>query len=245
MPVMPSSAHAPPWLRDARERVSWELRSIVGQHPVLCRRLIKSGEQLSEETDIVIEGFPRTGNTFAVIAFQSAQPNTLSIAHHVHAPGPVLDAMRLGKPAIVLIREPEETILSFVIRFRGLTLGQGLRSYSRFYSPLLPHRSRFVTARFDDLVGDFGGVLRRVNEMFGTAFEEFEHTESNIARVQSEVDQWDRNTFGEGRRLEEGRARPSAVRTRMKDELRAAYLSRKLASLRARAEALYERFANG
>ena len=239
---MPSSQV--PSLRDAAARVRWELRSVIGQRPALCRRLIKSGEQVSEETEIVIEGFPRTGNTFAVIAFQSAQPGTVSIAHHVHAPGPVLDAVRMRKPAIVLIREPEETVLSFVIRLRGLTLGQGLRSYSRFYSPLLPLRARFVTARFDDLVGDFGGVIRRVNEMFGTAFEEFQHTDANIARVQSEVDLWDRNTFGEGPRLEEGRARPSAVRTRMKDELRAAYLSRKLSSLRARAEALYERFAN-
>src|SRR5204862_4173769 len=105
-------------------------------------------------------------------------------------------------------------------------------------------RSHSVTACLYDLVGDFRGVIRRDNENFVTDFEEFEHTESNIARVQSEVDQWDRNTFGEGPRLEEGRARPSAVRTRMKDELRAAYLSRKLSSLRVRAEALYERFAN-
>src|SRR5262249_36177015 len=152
--------------------------------------------------------FPRTGNTFAVIAFQSAQPRTLSIAHHVHAPGPVMDAVRMRKPAIVLIREPEETVLSFVIRFPDLSLAQGLRTYARFYRPLLPLRSRFVTARFDDLVGDFGGIIRRVNQMFETSFVEFTHDSESVAKVQAEVDIWDLNTFGEGSRLEEGRARP-------------------------------------
>jgi len=229
-------------LRTGLNRLRWELRTIAGEHPALCRRLIKSGEQVSAETEIVIEGFQRTGNTFAVIAFQFAQAAPLSVAHHVHAPGPVLDAIRLRKPALVLIREPEEAVLSFAVRFRELTLGQALRGYIRFYTPLLAHRARLVIGRFEEVTTDFGSVIRQVNGRFGTRFREYEHSPENLEKVLAIVDEWDLNTFGEGERLDQGRARPTEGRAGMKVALRTKYRAAGLASARRRAERLYETF---
>jgi hypothetical protein len=228
---------------DFVKQLRWEARSIVGQRPLLCRSLIrKSGEYPTSQTEIVIEGFPRTGNTFAVIAFQSVQPRIVSIAHHVHAPAPVIDAVRRGTPAIVLIREPEEAVLSFVLRLAPLTIGQGLRSYVRFYSPLVRYRDDFVLGRFDDVVRDFGSVIAEVNSRYGRDFVPFEHTEANLSRVIEELDVWDRNTFGEGAMLEQGRARPSEAREELKEELRPRYRASGFDRLRRRAERLYETF---
>ena len=226
-------------------RLRWEVRTIAGQHPWLCRRLVKhSGEYPTDQTEIVIEGFPRTGNTFAVIAFQAAQPEAVSIAHHVHAPAPLMDAARRGTPAVALIREPEEAVLSFVIRLPELTLRQALRSYVRFYRPLVARREAFVVGTFDQVVSDLGSVIRRVNERFGTTFVPFEHTAPHVGAVMAELDSWDRNTFGAGHRLEQGRARPSEAREGMKDELRPRYRSAALSRLRRRAESLYERLTD-
>ena len=228
----------------ALRRIAWELRTIAGARPFLCRILLRrSGEIATGETEICIEGFQRSGNTFAVIAFQQAQPRTVSIAHHVHAPGSVIAAVRMRKPTIVLIRSPHEAVLSTVIRYPDVSISQALRGYRRFYSPLLRYADRLVVGRFDDVVADFGRVIRQVNQRFGTAFEPFDANEANVGRVLAEVDRWDLNTFGEGERLERGRARPSELRRQAKAELRERYWDRKLARRREAAERLHGSFA--
>jgi len=45
---------------------------------------------VTDATDLCVEGFPRSANSFAVGAFEHAQPEPLSIAHHNHVPAPVL-----------------------------------------------------------------------------------------------------------------------------------------------------------
>lgn len=233
--------HAPRGLRPALRRLRWEVRSLAGRYPILCRWLVRrSGEYPTARTEIVIEGFPRTGNTFAVIAFQAAQPRVVSIAHHVHAPAPVIEAARRGIPALVLIREPEEAILSLVLRLPYMTPRQALRSYLRFYRPLQRVRDSFVLGRFQDVVDDLGSAIRQVNRRFGTDFVSFESTKANLERVMAELDQWDVNTFGEGPELEQGRARPSDRRAAFKDALRPAYRAPRLRRLRSEAERLYE-----
>jgi len=69
-------------------------------------------------TELVIEGFARSGNTFAVAAFSLAQPRPVRLAHHLHAPAQVLLAARMGIPCIVLVRDPVDAVASRLIRRR-------------------------------------------------------------------------------------------------------------------------------
>jgi hypothetical protein len=231
-------------VRSTVKRLAWELRTLAGRSPLLCRWLLhRSGEVATAETEICIEGFPRSGNTFTVIAFQQAQARTVSIAHHVHAPGSVIGAARLRKPALILLREPEEAAVSMVIRYPHLSLGQALRGYRRFYAPLVPYRDRVVVGRFEDVTADLGGLIRQVNQRFGTSFREFEPTEVNVSRAMEELDRWDLNTFGDSDRLELGRARPSDRREQVKRRLREQYRHPRLAKSRERAERLHQWFA--
>jgi hypothetical protein len=224
-------------------RARWELRTAVGRSPSLCRLLVRrSGEMPTAETEISVEGFPRSGNTFAVVAFQQAQPATVSIAHHVHLPGAVIAAAKLRKPAVVLIREPEEAVLSLVLRFPFLSLGQGLSSWIRFYEPLLGYRGDFVTGRFDRVVEDLGSVIRAVNQRFGSRFEPFQPTEANLEAVRREVERWDRGAF-DAPELPVAGAWPNEGRTGLKEELRARFGREGLAEKRDRARRLYEELA--
>ena len=43
-------------------------------------------------TELVIEAFPRSANTFATVAFQLSQPAPVRVAHHLHAPAQVTEA---------------------------------------------------------------------------------------------------------------------------------------------------------
>lgn len=157
----------------------------------------------------------------------------------MHAPAQVIAAVRRGIPTLVLIRRPVEAVLSLVVRLPYLSIRQGLRSYARFYEPLLPFRANTVVGTFEEATGDVGGLIRRVNRRFGTDFAEFAHTEESVAEVMALIDRGDRREFGTGLEFERAVGRPSEVRDRMKDRLRGAYQAASLAPLRRRAELLY------
>jgi hypothetical protein len=220
-------------------RARREARTILGRWPSAARRF-RTGEFPTPATEICIEGFLRSGNTFTVIAFQHVQPRVVSIAHHVHAAGAVTAAVKMGTPTLVLIRPPEDSVLSYVTRWPTLTIGQALRGYVRFYDPLVPYRDRFVVGRFDEVTSDLGAVVRRVNERFGTEFVPYEPTPENERAVRAELDAWDANTNRqEGGRVELGRGRPTEEKEARKAELRERYRGLIHGRAHARADALY------
>jgi len=137
---------------------------------------------VSRRTQIVIEGFPRCANTFSVRAFRYAQRNPVRLAHHLHAPAQIIAACRWSVPALVLIREPDAAVVSYVTRETHIDLTQALKDYIRFYRAIMPWRRDFVLAEFKDVISDFGSVIARINARFGTAFELFDHSRENVAR---------------------------------------------------------------
>ena len=193
---------------------------------------------VSHNTDIVIEGPGRCGNTFAVVAFQLAQDRPLRVAHHLHAEGQILEGVRRGLPVVLLIRKPEDVVVSSASSF-GIPVREGLRIYTTFYERLLPHKGAVVTAEFSDVTGDFGGVVRRVNQKYRTAFRAFEHSEENVARCFEVIDEFYRRTAPEpGRTV----ARPSDGRQLRKEAARREYRLDTYRALRERADQLYGTF---
>ena len=219
----------------------------MAQYPSLAMPLARSRARrtgaavLDEDTDIVIEGYPRSGNTFAVAAFDFAQGGNVRIAHHIHAPAQVIAGVRARLPVLVLVREPEEAVLSYVIR-RRIPIGQALRGYLRFHLPLVRFRKGFVVGPFEQVTTDFGAVIREVNRRFGAHFREFEHTEENVRACLEAIDRDYLLRSEEADPLEEIVARPSTVRTGLKETLRARYRAASLRSLRARAEQVFREF---
>jgi hypothetical protein len=230
-----------------RRRAAFEVKTIVARYPALALPIARRrhGIPVGRDTRIVIEGFPRTGTSFAVAAFDLAQEGKVRIACHVHAPAQVIEGARRGLPNLVIVREPEETTLSFVIRNPHVSIRLALRGYVRFYEPLLAYRDRLVVGRFTEVTGDFGAVIRKVNERFATGFAPFEHTEENVRRCFEAIDDDYRKRLPEGEALEREVARPSGWRDRAKEEIRASYRSADAARLRARAERVFEAFSGG
>jgi hypothetical protein len=251
------------------------LRRTISTHPRLYLPLArwKSGESvLGAETQLVIDTFPRSANTFAVIAFQLAQNSHVRVAHHMHASASLLAAAARGVPALLPVREPQPTIVSGHIREPQFTLRELLKDYSTFYESITPVRDRFVIATFDEVTSDLGAVIRRVDERYGTRFRDFEHSKENIEVVFALIDErsegppWQPflNRFASGvisadeyfeatrvhreaRRdtflVPENRIqRPSRRRDAMKSEVEQRYRDPALAGLRARAENAFEGF---
>ena len=203
------------------------------------------GEIITSETEIVIEAFARSAQSYVVAAFRLAQePHAVRIAHHTHSPSTLIDGMRRGTPALVIVREPVDAILSYVIRTPAISLRGALRGYVRFHRPLLPYRDRFVVATFGQVTEDLAAVTARVNDRFDTSFGAFDPTDANVKRVFAEIEADERTRAQNDDERERVIPRPSAVREELKAGLLAAYRADDLRTLRLEAERLYGTLAS-
>jgi hypothetical protein len=231
-------------------RAAYEAGTIVAQHPLLAlpvARIRGQGVVLDPGTDVVIEGYPRSGNSFAVAAFQHAQPRSIRVAHHTHTPAQIIVAAKERIPALVLIRDPVEACLEFAMGKSFPTIGQALRAYVRFYRPLLPRRQSFVVGTYPEVRTDFGAVMERVNARFGTSFVPFEHTEGNVRACLERADRYWRTRAGPGLplvgRVATAEGGSGDAPNGANDGLRLRYRDAALAGVRARAESLYRKLA--
>lgn len=225
-------------------QLSYTTRAIVSVYPrlylPLARRRYRNESEnriVGSGTELVIDGFQRSGNTFSVVAFETSQDRPVRTAHHLHAAAQIVAAARLQVPTLVLIREPADSVLSHMIREPGISAHMALSNWVRFYENVLPFRDRVVIGDFPDVIGDFGSVIRRVNARFGTTFTAFEHTQENVARCFELIETRNREQYGA---LAETRVpRPSAERDRIKAERMDEYQASHLAPLRARSSEIY------
>lgn len=199
-------------------------------------------EVVSRDSEIVIEAFPRSGNCFVITAFKLAQQRPVRVAHHLHAAAQVRTGVRYGLPTLITVRDPEEAILSYVILSPHLLVSQALQSYLDFHEGILGVKDKVVVSTFKQVTTDFGAVIRRVNEKFGSNFAEFNHTEDNVKHcfaVQEEG-------WAEKGKSEPNVGFPSDERKRIKDQLREQFYSEsrgdRLAKMRTRAYELYDLF---
>src|SRR2546427_7470725 len=87
-------------------RAIFEVKGLASRHrsSMLVARLRHHGVLAGPGTDILIEGFPRSANSFSVAAFRLAQGPPVEVAHHTHAPANAIAAFRRHIPALILIR---------------------------------------------------------------------------------------------------------------------------------------------
>jgi hypothetical protein len=192
-------------------------------------------------TALVIEGFPRSGNTFSVAAFRIANGPQPHLGRHLHGAPHLLRAKRLGIPAIALARAPEDAVPSYLIRREGLHAEDALVEYLDFYRTAWRARDAFVVGLFDDVTSDFGSVIDRVNDRFGTSFARYEATPENESAAFALVEEMNRaESRGEVDEAKVGR--PSAARDARKAEIAGSLEQPRAARLLGQAQELFSRY---
>jgi len=124
---------------------------------------------ISKETDICIEGFQRSGNSFFFRVFKKYN-REVAIAHHIHASVQILKAIDYKIPAVVLIRKPADAIASLLTWDHTLRLDIAIRAYVDFYKTLLPYKNDVVLAKFEEATSNPSWVIDVVNRRFDTDF---------------------------------------------------------------------------
>ena len=202
---------------------------------------------ISHESSIVIEGFPRCANSFAVKAFRmSNDPNREQlIATHLHSPAHVLMGVKLQLPTLVLIREPDSAIPSLLAlstqlkKFRENALTERDQSrliqywtqyYSCFYERLESQRELYVLADFQETTKDFSQVLNRLNTKFEKSYKPFSHTDEAVDEIFQSA---------------KVHLSPSEERNQFKEVFKEIYFSEANRESRERAQAVYKRMVGG
>lgn len=252
-----------------RRRIRHRVRTLASEHPqpylAFARRKYPgpSPRVIGPDTAVVIDGYTRSASTFAVYAFQLAQPTPVRVAHHLHAPAQLIEAARRGLPTLMVIREPRGALLSQLVREPDVDLLDALYSYRRFHASLMDHREAFVVADFAEVTHDFGAVVRRMNDKYGTSFGVFSGEASELSLCTQLIErrptlspyllgfESGEVTLGEataqlatlpGAPAGEAVWVPSTSRDRAKESLERYWSSPRLADARARAEDCYQRF---
>lgn len=209
------------WLMKARYRIRASMLASPNVYlPLMRLRPSRRDKVVGHSTDIVIEGFPRSGNTFAVVAFTLVQNVPVRVAHHLHAPAQVLWSVRHSIPTLVLIRDPVEAVLSLVIRHPHLNLRDGFSAYCDFYLPLLQVRNKVVVGPFDKVTRSFGEIVEQINHKFGCQFVPFDHSPENMDRCFALIEEKDRIDRGHWEVGETTVSRPSRDRDKLKARLK-------------------------
>jgi hypothetical protein len=181
-------------------------RRALSDDPVFLPIVLRATPQgtsrrITARTQLVIEGFPRSGNTFAFFALKHAERLAVAgaapagrarteaeVSSHVHTVSQVRAATRRQVPTLVVVRRPVDVITSLLIAAPHVRFTSALEEYIRHHRRLLALRDHFVVGTFDQVTTDFGAVTARVNERFGTAFACFEptaeHTDAVFAAIE-------------------------------------------------------------
>jgi hypothetical protein len=150
--------------------------------------------QITEKTELVIEGCPRSGNSYALAAFRYANEG-VPIASHRHSPTAVRTGLKHKLPVIVIIRQPRDTIGSGLQYYPDQPPRWAIRLYRRFHEGILPMADQVLITTFEEVTSDFGEVVRRCNARFGTDFKPYERTEESEKALTQMVDTWALMTF--------------------------------------------------
>lgn len=153
--------------------LKFDIKTFVAKHPTLYplywiypkfrHRLV------AENTEICIEGFPRSGNTFAFHTFKYFNPEVLT-AHHVHAPVQISKAINNKIPCILMIRNPLDTIASLIIVDNDLKIETALKHYISFYKRVLKYKEDIIIADISTINNEFDKLINKINLDFNKSY---------------------------------------------------------------------------
>lgn len=185
-----------PLLRSWRRNV----RIFVSTRPLLYTLYARAEGlqfQLNDRTSVLVDSYPRSANSFFEAAFTRAHGGRAEVAHHSHAAAQVLEGVRRGLPAVVLLRTPRHAIASFFEMNGGdYSIALCTREYIAFYSALLPVLDQLIVVETDTLEQRFFDLMMRLRDRFGLELEPYEITPEVRADLMRDVDKTGRHRNG-------------------------------------------------
>ena len=119
------------------------------------------------DTELCVDGFPRSGNSFLVAAIQRWNPD-LRLSHHTHLAGNIKFAVKHDIPTVILLRKPVDAVASAMIWDGMITPWVGLFAYTHFYRSVAAFLEKALVVNFEDAVSKPDAVVDMINRKFAT-----------------------------------------------------------------------------
>lgn len=150
----------------------WKIRQYASSRPAIwrlaCRLRGATFNMMDRDCVLACEGYPRSANSFAEAALLLTQGD-IKIAHHRHVPAQLVIALNLGKPALLLIRKPEDAIASMLLRDGGSTnMEREVLTWLDFHEPILSEKRNLVISDFPVTTRAFNSVVSELARRYPT-----------------------------------------------------------------------------
>jgi len=195
---------------------------------------------VTPKTDIVIDGFQGSAQTFALHAFLAVNPDT-QVASHMHNPAHLVVAVRMGLPTLLIVRDPIDAVASWTVRQEGTDPQVELRRWEWFHRRVLAHLGGMVVTPFEQVTRSFGDVITELNARYDRSFAPFPHSDQHaVDTLLKDMRTYSVQSHGE-ERGDLIAPTPSIARDEGLAEVRQRLLNPDLAALRADVQSLYHR----
>jgi hypothetical protein len=209
-------------MKEIIKNIRFFIREEMGRHVLLYPffKLKKKPQArlISKKTEIVIEGLQRSGNTYMVAYFKLTNPDVVYSSHY-HFLSQILVATKKKLPTIVLIRNPQDTVPSFLMRDPFVNPKQVLKYTINFFTRLNKLKNRVVISDFSKTIKDPHLVIQEINQKFQTNFKHPEVDDELKQKITRLVEEMDKISRDEDTVDELMVSRPSTLRADAKKEV--------------------------
>ncbi len=146
----------------------------------LMRKRMYWNVVVNKKTKIVVEGYPRSANTFAFNIFKriflEMGVSPKRIAHHTHSAAQIIYGAKRNIPMVVVIRDPLSAVTSLIIMndlhrkdLSGIA-DLYLKQYISFHEKIIGLRDKYILADFNMIINNYNHIITEVNEKYKVKF---------------------------------------------------------------------------
>jgi hypothetical protein len=147
----------------------------------------KQGEVTTSETDLCIEGFQSSGNSFVFNIIRSTA--NINISHHCHTASSVKVSLNRGVETLILFRKPSSVILSAIVRFR-FNIRECIKNYVQFYRYIDEVSDHVLLVSFEEAIKNTEKFIDRVEKETTIRTEKIYNLNKVKENVKKEMVEW-------------------------------------------------------
>ena len=163
---------------------------------IYCKYIQNKDIVVGSDTELVIEGYPRSANTYSVAVLYVSNGLAMRIGRHVHGSAQLVQGVKKGIPAVLLLRNPVDAVVSLLLRNPCLSAKTMFNNYVLFHSALVKYTKDIVVVAFKLAITSMDLVIEHVNCKYDTSFRvpNLDDSADEITKMVDYMDMQDRKS---------------------------------------------------
>ena len=156
-------------------KVYYIFRNYIPNHTYKIKRV-------NFKSDLLIEGFPRSANTYLLHGIKILSKKNLNIASHLHNFSHVRESLKMDIKTIIIYREPADCIASYIIKFNIKPTYWNIKilakAYIKFYKEILAFKglSNLMFISFEEITKNPEKCFIKIEKFLSTIFYKYDDT---------------------------------------------------------------------